>query len=131
MDIFGITAVVPHFFNTSSAQVGSTWNLPAYYPQSFGEFLCNSFRLKLLCLCSPTPWGSQSTSSLLQRPAPTLFQRLPEEKRSCSKPLSPRAQAHSFHDIQNSRFKKFRASYTCSRSLHLPIPNMLGAAKSN
>lgn len=39
------------------------WNLPACYPQSFGEFLCNSFCLKLLCLCSPTPWGSQAAQA--------------------------------------------------------------------
>lgn len=33
------------------------WNLLACYPQSFGEFLCNSFRLKLLC-CAHLPPGA-------------------------------------------------------------------------
>lgn len=134
MGIFGITSVVSHFFNAPSfatvslRKLGPCGICQLATPQSFGEFLYNSFRLKLLCLCSPTPWGSQSTASLLQRPVPTLCQRLPEEKRSCTEPVSPRAQAHSFHDIQGSGFKKFRASYTCCRSLHLPIPNMLGSA---
>lgn len=133
MDIFGLTAVVSHFFHASPFATVSLHKLgPCGICQLSTPSLLESFFVipfALSCFaCAHLPPGAQSTSSLLQRPVPTLFQRLPEEKRSCSKPVSPRAQAHSFHDIQGSGFKKFRASYTCSRSLHLPIPNILGSA---